>query len=606
MTDYFSIDHPHHDGSALYVSNPTPKLGETVSVLVRVPHASAASSVHVRVTPDGEQEFVAARVDRTTDIETWWRTDIECRNPITSYRFILQSGTNGYTWLNGTGRHDRDVPDGADFRIVAYDSPPSWAQDAIVYQIFPDRFARSATRPAPSWAVPAKWSDPVDVSEENIGRQWYGGDLDGINARLDYVAELGANVLYLTPFFPAGSNHRYDAATFDAVDPVLGGEAALTRLVDAAHARGMRVMGDLTTNHTGRGHEWFRKALAEPTSVERDFYYFDHAGNYDTWLGVPSLPKLDFSSPELRHRFFDAPNGVVPRWVGAHHLDGWRIDVANMTGRHADQDINGDVARWTRAAMVAANPEALLVAEHAHDFTRDALGDGWHGVMNYAGFTKPVWTWLRSPNHAPNFLGSPLPVPRLDAGAAAATMRDFAAHAPWRTTANSFNLLGSHDTTRIRTLVGDDPRLVEVAAALLFTMPGIPMMTYGDEIGMEGAFGEDGRRPFPWDGTDADTRLWQVYTALAAVRSGSHALRHGGLRWVQADGDAMVFLRESADQRVLVHCARAAHPPVRIDAAALGATGATALYGAAPRLTGGTVELSADGPVVNISVLTSR
>ncbi|MHA6507834.1 glycoside hydrolase family 13 protein [Tessaracoccus sp. Y1736] len=602
----FSIHQPHHDGSELYVSNPSPSLGETVSVFVRVPHACAVDSVHVRVTPDGEQQFVPATVDRADETETWWRADIVCRNPVTNYRFILEGGATGYAWLNGAGVHGRDVPDAADFRLTAFPAPPRWSTDAIVYQIFPDRFARSVDRTPPAWASPAAWTDPVDTSLERIGSQWYGGDLDGVRAHLDDIVELGANVLYLTPFFPGGSNHRYDASTFDRVDPFLGGDPALAALVEAAHQRGLRVLGDLTTNHTGDGHEWFSRALADPDSPERDFYYFDDAGDYASWLGVRSLPKLNFTSPELRKQFFDPVDGVVARWVGRHGLDGWRIDVANMTGRHGMDDLNADVARQTRTAMVTANPQALLVAEHAHDYTRDALGDGWHGVMNYAGFTKPVWTWLRSPEHTANFLGSPLPVPRLGAEAMAATMRDFTAHAPWRTIAHSFNLLGSHDTTRIRTLLGESTGLGEVAAGLLFTMPGIPMLTYGDEIGMTGEFAEDGRKPYPWDRHDVDEELRSTYQRLAAVRAASTALRHGGLRWVHAQGDVAIFLRESATERVLVHCARAPHPPVRIDLSPLGAATAEPLYGTAPRISNGTAEFRAHGPAVNITSLPTR
>jgi alpha-glucosidase len=284
-------------------------------------------------------------------------------------------------------------------------------------------------------------------------------------------------------------------------------------------------------------------------------------------------------------------------------LDGWRIDVANMTGRLRDQDLNAEVARHTRDALTQAAPDALLVAEHAHDYTTDARGDGWHGVMNYAGFTKPVWSWLRDEQHAPSFLGAPLRVPRLDASAVAATMRDFAAHVPWRTVVTSFNLLGSHDTTRIHTVVGGDHAKAEIAAALLFTLPGIPMLTYGDEIGMEGEFGEDGRRPFPWTGKEDTHPLRHVYRALIELRRKSAALRTGGLRWIHAEGDALVYIRETADERILVHCARSAHDPLVIDATELQADASQPLYGAAPYLANGQLTISTSGPQVGITRL---
>ena len=598
------LSQPHHDGSALYVSNLQPRPGETVQVRVRVPHEADIRAVHVRLTPDAEPTFVDAVVDLRTDTEVWWRAEIICRNPVTNYRFILEGGTtadHGYQWLNGTGLHLRDVPDAADFRIVTFAAPPAWAADAVVYQVFPDRFAKAVERPAPSWAVQARWDDAVDLSRESGSQQLYGGDLDGVLEHLDHLRTLGVTVIYLTPFFPARSNHRYDASSFDRVDPVLGGDEALERLVDAAHVLGMKVLGDFTTNHTGDTHAWFEKALADPESDERGFYFWEDGG-YVSWLGVKSLPKLNYDSQLLRQRVFEDPSGVVRKWIsGSHGLDGWRVDVANMTGRYKAQDVNHELARQMRQAMHESRPDTLLIGEHCHDFALDARGDGWDGVMNYAGFTRPVWTWLRDKGLAPKFLGSPLMVPRLGGCSVMETMREFAAIAPWRTIAHSFNLVGSHDTTRIRTLVGEDARQVDVAAGLIFTMPGIPMMTYGDEIGMRGDFGEDGRRPMPWGEQHWDKRILEVYCGLISARKASHALRHGGLRWVHADDDTMVFLRESAEQTALVHCARAAHDPIQLSARHLTgvAEGVTA-YGRDLVRSGDSVSLLADSPGVDI------
>ena len=608
------LTHPHHDGSALYVSDLTPRLGDTVTVWLRVPSEMPLDHVHARITPDAEQSFVKAAVDaaRSSDLETWWRADLVCHNRVTRYRFILAGGPTRYAWLNATGLHLRDVPDVSDFRLVAHDAPPpAWAADAVVYQVFPDRFAKSAAaarrRTQPDWALPARWSDPVvprDAKQDGIGRQFYGGDLDGIVEHLDHIEELGATTVYLTPFFPGRSNHRYDASTFTAVDPFLGGEEALRRLTHAAHARGMKVMGDFTTNHTGASHEWFVAARASLTAPEREFYFWETRRRYIAWLGVRSLPKLNYDSTALRERVFDDPEGVVRKWLGpAANLDGWRVDVANMTGRQGAQDLNHEIAALMRDAVADANPDALLVGEHTNDYSDDVPGDGWHGVMNYAGFAKPVWTWLCDPRSAPDFLGSPVLVPRLGGEAVVETMRDFASHISWLALTHSFNLVGSHDTTRIRTLVGPDSRLVDAAAGLLLTMPSIPMFTYGDEIGMEGTFGEDGRRPMPWDRRRWDHRILAAYRDLISVRRESTALRHGGLRWVYAADDVIVYLRETAEEVALVHVARGAHAPVSLDARLLPgiAAGRTA-YGQDVVVGPGSITLTAQGPGVGIRI----
>ncbi len=153
--------------------------------------------------------------------------------------------------------------------------------------------------------------------------------------KLDHLVELGVNLLYLTPVFPAASNHRYDASSFLSVDPLLGGDEAYIRLIEAAHERGIRVIGDLTSNHSGDRHEWFLSALGNPAAPAEEFYYFTDEGNteYVSWLGYPTLPKFNWASEKLRERFIDGPDSVVAKWLKPpYNTDGWRIDVANMTG----------------------------------------------------------------------------------------------------------------------------------------------------------------------------------------------------------------------------------------------------------------------------------
>jgi alpha-glucosidase len=607
---------PHHDGATLHVPWDAARLGERVPVFVRVPRSDGAARVVARLTHDAEPSYAEGHVDRQTGHETWYRCDLELRNPLTNYRFLLDGGPRGYRWLNGTGVHGHDVPDADDFRISTAPPPPEWAQDAIVYQVFPDRFARSTAadeRPPPPWAHPADWDDPVVWRGDDVSRQLFGGDLDGIVEHLDHVASLGADALYLTPFFPAESNHRYNASSFDEVDPLLGGDKALARLSEAVHARGWRLLGDLTANHCGDTHEWFRRAMADPAAPERDFFYFDppESNGYLGWLGVLTLPKFRHSSAELRRRLLAGPDSVAGRWLRPpYDLDGWRVDVANMTGRHGGDDHNAAVARTLRATLAEADRETLLLAEHCHDASADIAGDGWQGAMNYAGFTRPVWSWLRHPDWrhpdgmTPNFLGLPVEIPPLGAETLMRTMRAFTAAAPWRSTATSWSLLSSHDSARVRTIVGDS-RTGEVAAGLLFTLPGAPMIFAGDEIGMPGLLGEDARRPFPWNRRESwDQAALRYYRELGALRRTHHCLRRGGLRWVHADGDALAYLRESVHERLLVLAARAPHDAVVIPTELLGLDGeAGSVYGGAPPLqpgAGGVVTLPGDGPTFQV------
>lgn len=591
------LDQPHHDGSERYVSSGAPELGDTVAVFLRVPHGAEAGRVHVRTTPDAEPRYTEAVVDRVTPAETWWRADITLENPETRYRFLLHGG-GAYRWVTGTGVHHRDVSDAFDFRVVTFPPPPAWLTEAVVYEVFLDRFARAAPVPLvwPSWAVPAGWDDPVLADGRVAVHQLYGGDLAGVEAHLDHIAGLGANTVYLTPFFPAPSSHRYDASTFSHVDPLLGGDEALASLTATAHNRGLRVVGDLTTNHSGSTHEWFELAQADAASPEAGFYFLgDHPGDYVAWLGVPTLPKFDHRSPVLRRRLLAGDASVVARWLRPpFELDGWRIDVANMTGRLGEVDELGEVARTIRATMAAARPGSYLVAEHCYDASADLRGDGWHGTMAYAGFTRPVWSWLAGPATGAALMGSPAGLAHLPGAAVAATMREHLASVPWRSAAASMTLLDSHDTARFRTVANDRRRHV-AAAGLLATYPGVPMVFAGDEVGLEGRTSDDGRRPMPWDRTGWDHTLLAAFRELLQLRRASPALQRGGLRWAHVGDDTLVFLRESLNERVLVAASRAAHEPVVLDAGLLGQRGtAPSLYGGVPlTVEGGAVALPA-------------
>jgi alpha-glucosidase len=600
------LDLPHHDGSTLHVPSGPPSLGDRIPVLVRVPRAWGSTAVALRSVYDGDPYVVPAEVDADLEDEhdVWWRAELDVHNPVTSYRFLLDGGPDGYVWLNGGGVWAHDVTDAADFRVTTFPPPPSWLTGAVFYQIFPDRFARSQGAPPepPPWAIPAAWDDPVIRGGPDTLRQLYGGDLRGVEERLDYLEKLGVNVIYFTPFFPATSNHRYNASTFDHVDPLLGGDAALASLSAAAHRRGMRLIGDLTTNHSGDTHEWFRRALADPSAEEVGFYYFrSHPDDYIAWYADPGLPKFNMGSRALRRRLVEGPDSVVARWLRPPYvLDGWRIDVANMTGRFGADDYNHEIATLIRATMAAERPDTLLLAEHAFDGSAELRGDGWHATMNYGGFAQPVWTWLYQGDDQPARLGRPGWKPHRTGDQAVRTMREFAAAVPWGVAAANVNLLGSHDSARIRTIAGSEERTA-VAAGLLFTYPGTPMVYMGDELGMEAPDAEQARTPMPWsDPAPFTSHLAGVYRDLIALRRSQPALRHGGLRWAHASADAIAYLRETAGDRLLVLAARAPGPAIRLPATIARSAPRNLYGGATAGLVDGVLVLPGDGPTFQV------
>ena len=561
---------PHHDPSARYVDEPNPAPGDRVTVTVELGDlGGGVSASWLRTVSDGEQAWSEGTVDNDPNRGQLLRFELPCDQPVVNYRFHLET-TDGPRWLTGLGLIDWDPGDVHDFRLLTSGGPPPWISDDVWYQVFPDRFAttgRHRNQSAP-WAHWAEWSDPVAKGSEAM-TQLYGGDLDGVAEHLDHLVDLGIGGLYLTPVFPARSNHRYDAATFEHVDPILGGDPALVRLAEAAHRRNLKVMTDLTLNHTGHHHDWFQTAQADVNSVEAGFYHFvEHPDRYESWLGVESLPKLDHRSIELARRFYQGADSVLARYLlPPFNLDGWRIDVANMTGRLGALDLNQQVAKEARATVeaVSATDEwrRWLVGEHFFDASLDAPGDGWHGVMNYAGVTRPIVSWLGRFETLSAFTAGPGQPPRNGLQMARA-MDAVRAAMPWAVTTGSMSLLSSHDTARWRSMATDD-EVALVGFGLLMCLPGTPTFFYGDEVGLTGETSEQARCPMPWDRSEWNTRFLDWYRTMIGVRNTNEALRTGGFRWVDVQPDAVVFLRETATERLLIRAARTSTTETYVD-----------------------------------------
>ncbi|WP_425562058.1 glycoside hydrolase family 13 protein [Microbacterium kribbense] len=598
--------HPHHDGSPLHVSTRHPALGDRVTVRLRVPTGAAPiARALVRSNPDHEPVWAEASRDGDADGWEWWSAVITVANPRHGYRWqlIFADGTTG-TLTQGGFTH-LEALDAVDFALVAGNAPPAWLDHAVMYQVFPDRFARSAaadTRPIPDWAIPVGWDTPLDPLPPGRSGQFYGGDLDGIVDRLDHIQDLGFTIVYHTPIFPARSNHRYDASSFDRVDPLLGGDEAYLRLIDAVHERGLHIMGDLTSNHSGDAHEWFQAAFRHPGAPESAFYYFRDAAQteYESWLGVPSLPKFNWNSTELRRRFIEGSDSVVAKWLAEpYRADGWRIDVANMTGRLGAEDLNAQVRQTLRRTMVETNPDTLLLAESTNDAASDIQGDAWHGAMTYPAFTRGIWAWLSEPTADAWFFGIPTGMPRYTAREFVDQLQRFTSQVPWRVRLGCMQPLDTHDTARFATHAAAGT--VPLAVGLAMTLPGLPVVFAGDEFGLTGVDGEMSRTPIPWDRIDEPEIAARIalYRGLIGLRHRFDALRTGGLRWLHVDDETIVFVRESADDAVLVLASRG---DVDLELPAplvLGAAAAVSVFGAATLGTAddGAVLLSAEGPV---------
>ncbi|MEO5705234.1 MAG: glycoside hydrolase family 13 protein, partial [Candidatus Limnocylindrales bacterium] len=419
--------------------------------------------------------------------------------------------------------------------------------------------------------------EPWDSPPTNYG--FKGGDLLGLAEHLDHIAAIGANAIYLTPIFQSASNHRYHTYDYMTVDPLLGGDSALRELLDRAHERGIRVVLDGVFNHTGRGFWPFHHVLETGIgSPYRNWFHYDEqalregrpvnaypAGRlrtgqgddqhppgemdpgadaesalsrlgYEAWWGMPALPKLNVAEPGVREYLWN----VAEHWL-RFGIDGWRLDVPAEID---DREFWAEFRRRCRAI----NPEAYLVGEIWHVAPEWVSGDRFDGLMNYP-LAKAIISFVGGGSLNEALLRSHheyAMVTHLDGAAFGARLTELlAAYAP-ETNAVQLNLLDSHDTPRVLSVLGNDREALELAVLLQATLPGAPCIYYGDEVGVRGGIDPDSRRAMPWDEALWDHELLDSMRAAFAVRHAEPALRSDEVRLTATVGEALAFRRGSS------------------------------------------------------------
>lgn len=552
----------HHDSSTYYLRE---NEGGAKVLRLRTGPDAPIEQIFIRTAPDGEQKMTPMARIAADDTCQWWEGELHEAMPRTHYRFFLMTPQGGW-WLTAAGVVRHTPPDSTDFKWIANFHAPEWVRDGVFYQIFPDRFADGDPannvkdgeylaygRPV----VTRQWGETPNPKQGGI--EFYGGDLQGIIEKLPYLQELGVTALYLNPIFTAPSNHKYDVADYEEVDPHFGGDEALVALRQALDERGMQLILDIVPNHCGSTHHWFQEAYADRTAPTADFFTFHGEEDYEKWLGVASLPKLNYRSEALREVMYAGENAIMRKWLRPpYRIDGWRLDVANMMARQGDSQLGHKVGRGLRRAIKEEFPDAFILGENFYDGTAHLQGNELDATMNYRAFTFPVLQWLAGWEFAAQIQTPWSDSHRLPSEALAAQWQAFRAAIPWQIALQQFNLLGSHDTARLLSIVGEDYALARVGAVLLFTYPGVPSVYYGDEIGLTGAGDPTNRGCMPWEAEAWNHDLRSFYQTLIQLRRTAPALRWGGFQLLHADGDTVAFLREAPEEKIIVVARRAA------------------------------------------------
>ncbi len=420
---------------------------------------------------------------------------------------------------------------------------PEWVKDAVFYQIFPDRFAKSASVAKPSNLE--SWDSPPTADG------YKGGDLIGIAEKIEYLTDLGITALYLNPIFQSASNHRYHTHDYFQVDPLLGGNVALRKLLDVAHANGIRVVLDGVFNHASRGFFQFNQALeCGAASPYLDWFHFkgfpvqaygSKKINYDAWWDLPALPKFNTKTPAVREFLWS-----VGRYWLEQGIDGWRLDVPE----EIDDD---DFWREFRRQVKKVNPEAYICGEIWKDARRWLQGDQFDSVMNYL-FTRATLAFFVKNLDLSTISGTGYSgvTGGADAAKFGEAIEKLLKLYPPEITAAQLNLLDSHDTARFINSARGDEAALRLATLFQMTYPGSPSIYYGDEIGLEGGKDPDSRRSFPWNEQKWNSDLRGYFKKAIALRHRFPALRRGEYNTLYAAESLYVFgRRDSQDQLVI-------------------------------------------------------
>ncbi len=602
------------DETEAYRSPAEPDAGDTVHIRFRA--ANTVDSVTL-VTDAGERRMRLHRSDRYFN---WYEASFVCPKEQTAYHFRVSCAGHTILYLKDGARFSVSgaaVPDELRFRFTPGFHPPKWAQGAVEYQIYPDRFRNGDTtndvcdgeysyvgqhvRHIADWDSPP----PADGF-----RCFYGGDLAGILEKLDYLQELGVEVLYLNPIFLSPSSHKYDAQDYDHIDPHLGviaedcncamqgwehhngyavryltrvlskknleaSDALFAKLCGELHRRGMKILLDGVFNHCGSFHRWMDRegvylnkpgyvpgAYQDEKSPFRPFFRFNDDGkSYEAWWGVDTLPKLNYeASPALREEIF----AVAEKWLRPPYcIDGWRLDVAADLGH--SREFNHSFWREFRRRVKSVNPDALLIAEHYGDASDWLHGDQWDTVMNYDAFMEPLTYFLtgmekHSDGRREELLN--------DGPAFFESMRICMARFQGPSLLCAMNELSNHDHSRFLTRTnrcvgrverdgfdaageGIDKGVFRIAAVIQMTWPGAPTIYYGDEAGQVGWTDPDNRRTYPWGGEDVS--LIALHRELARLRNEHPVLRGGSFKPLYA-GNGVIAYARFGGEAVIVAC----------------------------------------------------
>lgn len=469
---------------------------------------------------------------------------IEPKTSRTKYAFILKESDK--TYLFGARRtrefsndnelyQEYDLAEYFNFPFLNHEDlhqTPTWVKDTIWYQIFPDRFHATQKQSHLPWG-----KLPV------FNHELYGGNLLGIIDKLPYLANLGITGIYFTPMFTSPSAHKYDTTDYLSIDPQIGTNEQFNQLVKRAHELGIKVMLDGVFNHCGYQHPFFQDVVKNgEKSIYKDAFFIDQFPvvnfpldstgkpinyhdiplRFKTFAFTPTMPKWNTSNPLVEEYLLS----VITYWIKEHDIDGWRLDVSN--------EISHEFLRKIKEVSRKAKKDTFILGENWDSSMPWLRGDQLDSVMNYI-LVYPLWKYLDHAFDKETFIDM---------------LQNYLAQTPKNVMENMFNLVGTHDTIRIKRRLKDDPRRVKLAYLFMFLSCGAPNIYYGDEIGMTGEHDPDNRRCMLWNDNDIDHDFYGFTKKLIHLRKSLPVMSHPDYHFMPSN--ALLFTKSDGPSELLV------------------------------------------------------
>lgn len=551
-------DNIFHNSHDLHYRKPfgAVEIGKYVSISIDIEFDATVYINLIKFDFSRHRELMKKRDDRTNrfsiDINTNYLYGINGYYFEIIYNNEVMYYGNNEEELGGIGKCYRYNPKSYQLTVYKKREVPKWYKEGIIYQIFVDRFFNGndngvVNNPKKNSFIYGNWDDnPMYIRDKdgNIARwDFYGGNLKGVIKKLPYIKSLGASIIYMNPIFEATSCHKYDTGNYEKIDEMFGTEEDFKILCDEAKKLEIKIILDGVFSHTGSDSKYFNKygnyeGIGAYQSKDSKYYnwyrFYEYPNKYDSWWGFDNQPNVDELNEDYINYIVKNENSIISKWMNLG-ADGWRLDVAD--------ELPDQFIKIIKEKMLGINSNSVLIGEVWEDASNKIsyskrreyfFGYELDSVTNYP-FREILLRYLTGNINSEYF---------------AKRMMNLYENYPIENFYSNINLLGSHDTERIFTMLGENKELINLAIAIQMTMLGVPLIYYGDEVGLTGGKDPYNRKSYPW--SNPDNEILNMYKCFIDIRNREEALKKGDLRFISNRENLLIYNRIYGDESIII------------------------------------------------------